>query len=157
MLLHWKKVSTRIHPKNVQENSPKRGILVDNSCKISTRIHPMKMSTRIPSFWKKVSIRIHFPLEFSIPSILCMLLCQNSPKKLTGAKSLLSWYINTVGCQNNCGDKDGDCTIEILSFSFEFSHGRVAAFSHYHSMTDVKSRRDVRAEKSPLRGFFASS
>ena len=65
--------------------------------------------------------------------------------------------IYTVGCQNNCGDKDGDCTIEILSFSFEFSHGRVAAFSHYHSMTDVKSRRDVRAEKSPLRGFFASS
>ena len=38
-----------------------------------------------------------------------------------------------------------DYTIEILSFSFEFSHGRVAAFSHYHSMTDVKSRRDVRA------------
>ena len=32
----------------------------------NTKIHLMKMSTRIPSFWKKVFTRIHFPLNFSI-------------------------------------------------------------------------------------------
>ena len=39
----------------------------ENSWKMSTRIHPLKISTRTPSFWKKVSTRIHFPRKFSIP------------------------------------------------------------------------------------------
>ena len=39
---------------------------------MSTRIHPLKISTRIPSFGKKVSTRIHFPLEFSIPLFLLL-------------------------------------------------------------------------------------
>ena len=42
----------------------------ENSWKMSTRIHPLKISTRTPSFWKKVSTRIHFPREFSIPYFL---------------------------------------------------------------------------------------
>ena len=41
-------MSTRIHPKNVHGNSPK---------KVSTRSHPLKMSTKIHPFWKKMSTK----------------------------------------------------------------------------------------------------
>ena len=34
---------------------------------MSTRIHLLKMSTRIHPFWKKVSTRIHFPLNCTVP------------------------------------------------------------------------------------------
>ena len=42
----------------VQKNSPKK----------STRIHLLKMSTRIHPFWKKVSTRTHFPLNWTVPN-----------------------------------------------------------------------------------------
>ena len=47
------KMSTRIHPKNVHENSPKVKNIHENSPKVSTRIHFQKMSNRIRPFKKK--------------------------------------------------------------------------------------------------------
>ena len=67
-------MSTKIHSR--------RGIIMDifvheNSSKVSTRIHPQKMSTRIRTFWKKVSMRIHCQREFSIPFVDHLGLCRS--------------------------------------------------------------------------------
>ena len=95
-------MSTRIHPKNVHEKSPKKTTFRGQKCprevtkKVSTRNHPLAMSTRSRPFWKKVSTRYHCPRNVSIP--------RTSGHKVLCDPWLLSFQVTT-----KWGDIDRRC------------------------------------------------